>query len=69
MPQFIAQGKVLLIKKPGIDAEDNGDVGIIAGANQADDASDHLGHVLAVVAVPLAPAENGVDDLAFPDQV
>src|SRR2546429_9724526 len=30
---------------------------------------DHLLHIAAVVAVPLATPENGIDDLAFPNQM
>src|SRR5438876_10129407 len=56
-------------EKSGIQPHDDRYRVIIAGPDQAHDAPDHLLHVVAIVAVPLATPENGIDDLAFPNQL
>src|SRR2546430_1030632 len=67
MPRSSNSAKFFASKNPASSRTMIG--GIIAGPDQAHDAPDHLLHIAAVVAVPLATPENGIDDLAFPNQM
>src|SRR5438552_15998295 len=67
MPRSSNSAKFFASKNPASSRTMIG--GIIAGPDQAHDAPDHLLHIAAVVAVPLATPENGIDDLAFPNQL
>src|SRR5438034_6758102 len=67
--QFVTERKVVLIKKTGIQPDHDRYPRIVPSANQRHDSPDHLLHIVAVVAVPLAPAKNRVDDFPFPNQM
>src|SRR6059036_806492 len=67
--QFVAKPEVLFVEKTSIHPDHDIHRGAIPSPDQRYDSADHLLDVVAIIAVPLAPPENRVHDLAFPNQL